>query len=112
MLETKTCSECGKDKELTLKNYHGNAASRDGHRNKCKMCYAIERSVSHQRNIKITQLTSDNEQLRKSIQIITDKLEAFTIKCEIAEKKTYEYQTKYEILVEDLKGAGRWPIKG
>ena len=111
-LEIKKCSECGVEKELNLDNYHGNSASKDGHRNKCRICYKTERSALYHSSKKITQLTQDNDNLRNTNEVLMDKLDAYTKKCEIAETKYRETENKYDLLVQDLKNAGKWPVKG
>jgi peptidoglycan hydrolase CwlO-like protein len=106
MLKTKYCRAC--KTEHPIERFKPNNFSKDGYTHKCMQSFAI---YKHQKK-KVKQLSEDIEQRDGLIKTISEKYDALKIKCEIAEKKYREYQDKYELLVQDLKDLGRWPVKG
>ena len=97
----KTCNDCGRTKPV--EEFHRNTNSKDGYRHKCKSCYSIESANKTHTLVKIRDLTDDIEKKDKFITELEERIEAFTIKCDIAEKKCNEYYKKCNMLEEKLK---------
>ena len=117
MPEVKYCQSC--KKEHPISDFSGNVQSKDGYRHKCKKHYKEKSMIRRTANIKITELIADLEAERKIIKVsgtnekmLVEQIEVLSLKCDIAEKKKQEAENKYDILVQDLKDSGNWPVKG
>ena len=113
----KYCLAC--QKEHLIEEFSKNGHSKDGYRNSCKMSDKQKKAIQHKEYHKIDQLFNDLEAVKKLLEketeahnITKEQLEAWLIKCEIAEKRRTEMELKYDLLVQDLKSAGKWPVKG
>jgi len=105
MPELKICKNCNRPKELNKENYKTNNHSHDGFNHTCRSCKKQKKMAEAYTLVKIKALASDlaGEQ---------EKNEALMLKCEIAEKKCVELQRRNEMLTQDLKDSGNWPVKG
>lgn len=92
----KICRGCKRSKPLIEDNYHRSPSSLDGFRHTCKKCFSIKKHTEH----KVTELL-------EALAIADKKIED-----NIYYQKYREESMKYDMLVQDLKDAGKWPVKG
>ena len=117
MPTVKYCQNC--KKEHPIEEFSENHLSSDGYRHKCKKHYKEKSMIRRTTNFQITELIADLEAAKKENQVsgtnekmLVEQIEVLSLKCDIAEKKKQEAENKYDILVQDLKDSGNWPVKG
>ena len=105
MPDMKVCRSCKRPKKLSKDNWQPNNNSKDGYIHTCRACCKQIALVKSYTKVKIKVLAD-------SLGEEQEKNEALSLKCEIAEKKCVELTRRNEMLEQDLKDAGKWPVKG